>query len=40
MLVAEPKISESRADEAISDLDFHNSIKIEALGFSGGLWAL
>ncbi|KAK8663698.1 hypothetical protein V6N13_083505 [Hibiscus sabdariffa] len=36
--IVEPRISGARADSVIAALDFHSSHRIEAVGFSGGLW--
>ncbi|KAK8705639.1 hypothetical protein V6N13_049237 [Hibiscus sabdariffa] len=36
--IVEPRISGARADSVIAALGFHSSHRIEAVGFSGGLW--
>ncbi|KAK8656712.1 hypothetical protein V6N13_098653 [Hibiscus sabdariffa] len=36
--IIEPRISGARADSVIAALGFHSSHRIEAVGFSGGLW--
>ncbi|KAK8716310.1 hypothetical protein V6N13_043625 [Hibiscus sabdariffa] len=36
--IVEPRISGARADSIIAAFGFHSSHRIEAVGFSGGLW--
>ncbi|KAI9093163.1 hypothetical protein K1719_027177 [Acacia pycnantha] len=39
-VLLEPRISEAKADYVIKKLGFHNSQRVEATGFSGGIWIL
>ncbi|KAI9124541.1 hypothetical protein K1719_004463 [Acacia pycnantha] len=39
-VILEPRISGSKADAVIKKLGFHNSHRVEASGFSGGIWIL
>lgn len=34
----EPRVSGTKADEVIDKLDFQYSHRVEAIGFSGGIW--
>ncbi|KAI9119114.1 hypothetical protein K1719_009789 [Acacia pycnantha] len=40
LLLLEPRISDAKADSVIKKLGFHNSHKVEASGFSRGIWIL
>ena len=40
VVLMEPRISGSKADEFIKKCRFHNSHCVEAVGFSGGIWLL
>ncbi|KAI9081418.1 hypothetical protein K1719_036564 [Acacia pycnantha] len=39
-VILEPRISGTKADSVIRKLGFHNSHRVEASGFSGGIWIL
>ncbi|GLT60154.1 hypothetical protein SLA2020_329350 [Shorea laevis] len=39
-IIAEPRISGTTADDRINDLRFDESVKVDARGFSGGIWIL
>lgn len=38
MALLETKISGSRANEVCKNLNFSNWVRIEAIGYSGGIW--
>lgn len=38
--ILEPQVSGDRADQIIKSLGFASSLKVDARGFSGGLWCL
>ena len=40
VVLREPSISGSKADEFIKKSGFDNSYHVEAVGFSGGIWLL
>ena len=40
MGLVEPRIRGVQADSTCIKMSFHNWIRIEALGFSGGIWVL
>lgn len=40
VVILEPRISSNLANKAISKLKFDNSRRIEARGFSSGIWVL
>ena len=39
-VVFEPRISGIKADKVIRKLSYHNSHRVEADGFAGGIWVL
>ena len=40
VVLLEPRISGFKADLVIRSLKFHHSHRVEALGYSGGIWIL
>lgn len=40
LALLEPRISGSRADRVIDKLDFDGIARVDAIGFSGGIWCL
>ena len=40
VVLMEPRISGSKADEFIKKIGFDNSHRVEVVGFSGGIWLL
>lgn len=40
LVILEPRVSGQRADKIIEKLDYGSSYRIEANGFSGGIWLL
>ncbi|GLT94094.1 hypothetical protein SLE2022_118530 [Rubroshorea leprosula] len=39
-IIAEPRISGTTADDRINDMRFDEFVKVDARGFSGGIWVL
>ena len=40
LIIAEPRISDRKADRVIRSLRFDGHAKVDAVGFSGGIWVL